>query len=488
MSISLIKTIENFTSVNDYDYLTIIPQSTTYNLTDACYQFTTYVKTADPSTYKQLNVNKYYPLYDADDTLLNTRCEFNPSRILKSELGYLPQPFIKAWSANTSQSVDYKIIIQDLYNSGANTGGTTTITGTTHNAVGDFNRYVISGSPMYNPYVIDFEAGTVGQFLTNDSNITLKDNKWNTISLLTSIPTDANLIANYKLFDVKESFSIWLITSGITGVLSIVINAEYHDVVNYLELGQYTVSNNPTYNGTYTVDSILELAPNLTVLRTTTAFTGIGNTGGTLTQVQSFTNYEYSISGTSLKNKHISIPGSYRNMQSIIPSALDAWTKCEVNIKNKSNEAAASNTITINRSLAPCNSRYGEYQLFYVNELGGWDTFTFEKKNYVEGVINRLDYQKRLRPNYNTWDRGQTNLNTTVDEVWTLNTNTLNDDAEVLKFIELLKSNEVYIILNDNTLYAVNVLDTKYLIQQAVNGDLMQYSIQIKFANRIKNY
>jgi hypothetical protein len=413
MSIALAKTIENFTSVNDYDNLKIIPYSDTYYQNDAYYLFKTYVKTAAPSTYKLLSTDKYYPLVNPDDALLNTRCEFNPSTILKSQFSYDPQPTLKTVYINTSQIKDFKIEVTDYYNSGLNSGGTVTITGTCNNAVGQFKRYVESASPNnYKPNVITYNSGSVGKFLTNYTDVAIPDNKWNTLQMIVENPLDTRLAVRYEVY--------------------------------------YTSS------------------------------------GGTATTK----NIDVSLTQTSNMNKYIQIPASYRNLQTLFSgdTALSTWSLINIYVINQIISGGTySNTITLHRVTNECTSRYGEYQLYFTNELGGWDTMIFDKKNIVTGTIERLDYKKRLRPNYNTYDAGQTNINTTVDEEWTLNTSLLETDADVAKFLELLKSPNVYIILNDE-LYSVNVLDTEYLIKTVVNGDVLQYPITIKFSNRLKKY
>lgn len=495
MSITLIKSPTAFGTVKSYDELKIIAESTQYAEADCYYRFKTYVKSSG-GTYSLLSTNKYYPVSDTSDTLLNTRAEFNVSAILESQFQYIPNPQISGVIVNQHQLKDYKVEISDIWNYSGNQT-TTILSATCLNNVGTFER---DTTPR-------IEYGYQRTFLTDDTELTLSDNQYNTLSFILddSIVTDKQIFARYKVDGKIETYTITSVTEYVEDVTHqyFQFNITGATIDEFTNGSTFIATCLPSVNGvggTYTIQAINENAGVIELITTTPFSPSKTFSSGTLKTNYAYRNFYLNLTQASLTNKHLSIPASFKNLNTFL-SDYSATTEVEITLVKTDYEYTGTtiidvdgsktlqvltNTITINRETCN-NNRFEEYQLYYVNDFGGWDTFTLSKKTIKQNKVSRLNYQKRLSTNYLNSDRGTTNIKTNVDEQWIMNTALLESDADVNKFIQLYNSPAVYLIMNDKV-YAVNVINTDYTQLQAVNNDVLQYSITIEFSNRLKKY
>lgn len=89
--------------------------------------------------------------------------------------------------------------------------------------------------------------------------------------------------------------------------------------------------------------------------------------------------------------------------------------------------------------------KYGKYQLFWLNSHGGFDTYTFNKKNDINYSITKSMYNQRLQPNYSYSTAGERVFYTDVQEQITLRTDTLTQ-LESQSLMGLVQSPVVYLI------------------------------------------
>lgn len=131
-------------------------------------------------------------------------------------------------------------------------------------------------------------------------------------------------------------------------------------------------------------------------------------------------------------------------------------------------------------------------RLGWINSKGGYDYLNFYCKNTRKIDVIRNTFEKPLgyysssKFFYNDTQRGKSVRSVEAKMTETLNTDFLSEqDANMLK--NLILSPEVFIIQNQETEYteAVNVIDTSYTIKTVANDRLIQYTIQIEYANNI---
>jgi len=132
-------------------------------------------------------------------------------------------------------------------------------------------------------------------------------------------------------------------------------------------------------------------------------------------------------------------------------------------------------------------SRYGNIELTFIDRLGSYIPANFELQSFKQMDIQRDEYQKLLGGfdgsgwSYNSTDRGRVNINTTVKNQLTLNSNWLTEEeANYLK--ELYSSPDVYITENGQ-LWPVIVKSNSYRIVTKKNKKNIKIEIVIEYAN-----
>ena len=129
-------------------------------------------------------------------------------------------------------------------------------------------------------------------------------------------------------------------------------------------------------------------------------------------------------------------------------------------------------------------------RLAWSNSVGGYDYFNFKFKSSQTVEISRNNYSTVLgnfsQQDYSYYNtgRGKTTKNTTAILKETLNTDYITEaQADLLE--DLLKSNNVHIVENADTTYtqAVVITDSSFVRKTVANDKLIQYTIQIEYAN-----
>jgi hypothetical protein len=131
-------------------------------------------------------------------------------------------------------------------------------------------------------------------------------------------------------------------------------------------------------------------------------------------------------------------------------------------------------------------------RLAWRNSVGGYDYFNFKKKSTQTTSINRNNYSSMLgtfnksRWRYNNTQRGKTTRQTTATLRETLNTDWITEAQGVL-IEKLLMSTDAQIVENADTDFTEGVIitDSSFVKKTSVNDNLIQYTINIEYANPI---
>ena len=144
--------------------------------------------------------------------------------------------------------------------------------------------------------------------------------------------------------------------------------------------------------------------------------------------------------------------------------------------------------------------RSDEYSILFLDRLGSWSSFAFTLANYETGNVTRELFSKDVqgyvsstRWQYNTIDRGLSNVYTSVDRTIELNGNYMSEDMAAY-FEELVSSPITILKYSDyaedcdtphSDLYvSCNVTTSNFSIFKQKNKNLIKQSIAITFANK----
>lgn len=134
-----------------------------------------------------------------------------------------------------------------------------------------------------------------------------------------------------------------------------------------------------------------------------------------------------------------------------------------------------------------CN-KYNPIQLFWLNPHGGFDRYTFYKKNYISYDIERTLWEHRFSDTYVLGERGTTVYKTKSKENIELNTDWLSSsESQILSQLEL--SPEVYAVYEyKNNVYKIPYIinDTSFDYKEIKNEKMVSMKINITPAfNRV---
>jgi len=129
-------------------------------------------------------------------------------------------------------------------------------------------------------------------------------------------------------------------------------------------------------------------------------------------------------------------------------------------------------------------SLYPSVRIVFLNRMGGYDYWTFDRDNKKTVNVNRTEYKKVLRPNYGIGERGQTTLSQDVQYTFSLNSNWISEsDYGYLE--ELVTSPNVYIAESNGNLTPINITDTSYQIKTQLRDKLFNLTINYKLSYSI---
>lgn len=126
-------------------------------------------------------------------------------------------------------------------------------------------------------------------------------------------------------------------------------------------------------------------------------------------------------------------------------------------------------------------SIYPNVRIVFLNRMGGYDYWTFDRDNKRTVNINRTEYKKVLRPNYGIGERGQTTLAQDVQHTFSLNSNWVSE-SDYAYLEELISSPNVYIVESNGELTPINITDTSYQIKTQLRDKLFNLTINYKLS------
>ena len=135
-------------------------------------------------------------------------------------------------------------------------------------------------------------------------------------------------------------------------------------------------------------------------------------------------------------------------------------------------------------------SKYQKYNLIFLDRLGSFIPVSFDLVSTKSVRVKKTSFRQNVgsfqgdRFSYATSDRGQTRLNTDVDEIISLNSNWLNEEMSAL-IDEMIASPEVYHYDGDGNLFAINITTNSYQVYNKTNEKL--YNHKIDFTYSFKN-
>lgn len=111
----------------------------------------------------------------------------------------------------------------------------------------------------------------------------------------------------------------------------------------------------------------------------------------------------------------------------------------------------------------PC-SQYENIRLHYLNKLGGFDVFNFNKNKVHDLDIERKQFKAPLTIGYNKSDRLKTNYNTTINDKITINSDWISEEQSIL-LEQLATSPIIYLERSPTDFIAINILNSSYEIK-----------------------
>lgn len=136
-------------------------------------------------------------------------------------------------------------------------------------------------------------------------------------------------------------------------------------------------------------------------------------------------------------------------------------------------------------------SIYDKMQIIFMDKMGSFIPYTFNKVNRENRNISRTEYQQHYGTyapaaqnwTYKTWDRGKKSLDTIVVEQYTLNSDWVNQSTSDY-LMELFESPEVYLVKPDGVIIAINLTVQSIERKQVINEQLINYQLTFELSNK----
>jgi hypothetical protein len=168
---------------------------------------------------------------------------------------------------------------------------------------------------------------------------------------------------------------------------------------------------------------------------------------------------DVSISLTAQEHLFSTRAGKYAQ-DVIINAGLDLTNTYKVQLLGVTNNVLATKTFNLNTEC----SQYPTVRLHWLNKLGGFDSFNFNKNQINAMEIDRKQFKAPLPIGYSKQDRLKTNYNTTINDKITINSDWISEqESELLE--ELATSPVIYLERSATDFVAVNITNTSYEIK-----------------------
>ena len=138
-------------------------------------------------------------------------------------------------------------------------------------------------------------------------------------------------------------------------------------------------------------------------------------------------------------------------------SIIDTYN---VSLLGATSNVLASRTFSLNTEC----SQYPTVRLHWMNKLGGFDSFNFNKNTINAMDIERKQFKAPLPIGYSKQDRLKTNYNTTINDKISINSDWITE-AESTLLEELATCPVIYLERSATEFVAVNITNTSYEIK-----------------------
>ena len=144
----------------------------------------------------------------------------------------------------------------------------------------------------------------------------------------------------------------------------------------------------------------------------------------------------------------------------IVGAGLELTTAYKVELLGATDNVLATRTFSLNTEC----SQYLTVRLHWMNKLGGFDSFNFNKNTINAMEIERKQFKAPLPIGYSKQDRLKTNYNTTINDKISINSDWITEtESELLE--ELATSPVIYLERSATSFVAVNITNTSYEIK-----------------------
>lgn len=366
---------------------------------------------------------------------------FSPMRVLESYLSYDLSVYNNNAATQTNCMLQYEVQIGEEY-------GPTTAAPVVYANQARYSGYTFNGNVQYKnyywgwvgsiwpKYYLKFPYTTVGKFLTN-----------------------APYTQQVQITD-KGTISAFNFTPGDVGDANMQ-RANGFEVTTYQRSGGTTSSYAYFYTNTGTSISYKEIHFPAGPANINNITGGLWISGPTTNIIDEDRDYKYTI-----------------RLWNIVPGV-----------------ALSSSTLNVAISeykefqLQEC-SKYDTVRLMFLNRLGAFDYFNFNKVSRTTQNADRTTFKKNLPISYyygtSVYDRETTVLNTMVNKTVTVTSNWVDDDTSNW-LEELWSSPEVYECQTDdfgNLIWVPVVIETSSQeIKKRINDQIYNYTLQYKYAS-----
>jgi hypothetical protein len=131
-----------------------------------------------------------------------------------------------------------------------------------------------------------------------------------------------------------------------------------------------------------------------------------------------------------------------------------------VQLLGSTDNVLATKTFSLNTEC----SQYPTVRLHWLNKLGGFDSFNFNKNQINAMEIERKQFKAPLPIGYSKQDRLKTNYNTTINDRISINSDWITEQESIL-LEELATSPVIYLERTPTDFVAVNITNTTYEIK-----------------------
>lgn len=131
--------------------------------------------------------------------------------------------------------------------------------------------------------------------------------------------------------------------------------------------------------------------------------------------------------------------------------------------------------------------KINDYEIAFLDRMGSISSFAFQLRDKLTGTVNKEVYNQHIEGSvvsnqwtYGTTAQGKRVIYPTIEEVFTLNTNWMEESAATY-FTELVSSPQTWIKI-DGTYYSCIVKDNGYEKERSKNRTLIRKTIQVSLS------